>query len=150
MSEVLWVRSHVRQLMSQVWERCCVEVDEDGDVPFRYGTAKGWVSVREADDCMVRVSAIAAIGVKSSMKLLRELNELQHGTVSVRVENVDGYVLVSQTISPIGLTAPVLLQALSSVSCVADDNGALIAAMFGGATPYEAEVDVDEETPGPF
>ena len=48
--------------------------------------------------------------------------------------------LVSQVLSPIGLTQPVLAQALRSVSGVAEDIGPLLAAMFDGSTPFPVQV----------
>jgi hypothetical protein len=145
MTELLWIRSHVEQLLESEWDVCRVEVDCDGDVPFRSGTAQCWVSVLDVDPPMVRVFAHAAFGLKPSLKLFRELNEVQHRALSTRVEYSNGIVLVSQTISPIGLTQPVLAQALGAVSTVANDVGLLLAAMFDGQTPYPAEVPDSED-----
>lgn len=50
-----------------------------------------------------------------------------------------GVVVVSQTISPYGLTGPVLAQALKAVGGLADDIGLLLAGMFNGATPYPSQ-----------
>ncbi len=137
MSELMWVRSHVEQLLEREWDLCRVTPDDDGDYAFQRGTAMCWVSVMDTDPVMVRVFAHAAHGVKPSAKLLREINEIQHRSLSARVELVHDLVLVSQTISPWGLTQPVLTQALDAVGTVAAEVGPLLAAMFDGATPVE-------------
>jgi hypothetical protein len=145
MSELMWIRSHVELLLEREWELCRVTADADGDYGFRRGSAMCWVSVLDLDPPMVRVFAHAAFGVRPSARLLRELNEVQHRSLSARVELVNDLVLVSQTISPIGLTQPVLAQALDAVGGTAAQIGTLVAAMFGGGTPFDPEVEGAEE-----
>ena len=41
MTELLWVRSHVERLLQDEWDACRVAADDDGDYPFRRGTAAG-------------------------------------------------------------------------------------------------------------
>lgn len=149
MTEMMWIKSHVEQLLECEWDSCRVQVDGDGDYPFRCGTAACWVSVLDTEPIMVRVFAHAAYGLKPSLKLFKELNDIQRRALSCRVEFVDGVVLVSQTISPYGLTHPVLAQALSAVGTVADDIGTLLAAVFGGLTPFGAEVPDSEGADDP-
>lgn len=148
MTELMWIRSHVEQLLECEWDACRLQADSDGDYAFRRGTAACWVSVLDTDPVMVRVFAHAAYGLKPSLKLFTEINEIQRRALSCRVEFGEGVVVVSQTISPQGLTQPVLRQALNAVSGAADDIGTLLAAMFGGQTPYAAEVPDSEDAEG--
>src|SRR4051812_27636255 len=128
MTELMWIKSHVERLLQDVWDVCRVTVDDDGDYPFRNGTASCWVRVIEADSGpMVQVFSHAVLGVKESAKLLHELNEIQSRCLSASVVLQRGTVVVLQTISPIGLTGPVLHQALASVASLADDTGVLVA-----------------------
>jgi type III secretion system-like peptide-binding chaperone len=136
MSEAMWIRSHVELLLQDVWRVCRVEADDEGDYPFRDGTAAGWVSVLDSEPILVRVFAHAARGVKPSLKLLTELNEIQRRALSPAVMLHDDIVIVQQTISPIELSAPALAQAVRAVGGVADDIGILLASMFNGVTPY--------------
>jgi hypothetical protein len=145
MSEIMWIRSHVERLLQNEWDACRVSVDEDGDWPFRNGTAACWVSVMDTEPIMVRVFAHAATGMRPSLKLLSELNDIQRRMLSATISMQGGVVLVSQTISPIGLTEPVLAQAMHSVAGVADDIGLLLAGMFNGATLYPAEAPQSED-----
>ena len=145
MSQLIWIRSHVELLLQREWEVCRVLSDEDGDFPYRHGTAACYVSVLDVDPPMVRVFAHAAYGLKPTLKVLREINEIQGRSLSARVELRRDVVVVSQTLSPIGLTQPVLAQAMDAVGSVADDIGTLLAAMFDGATPFKHEVPDSEE-----
>lgn len=145
MSELIWIRSHVERLLQDEWDQCRVKVDEDGDWPFRCGTAACWVSVVEAEPVMIRVFAQVATGLRPSLKLPRELNDIQSRTLSATLVLQGGTVLVSQTVSPVGLSQPVLAQAMHSVGGVADNVGMLLAGMYGGATPYTAEAAESED-----
>jgi hypothetical protein len=145
MSQLQWIRSHVEVLLQREWEVCRVLTDPEGDFPFRQGAAACWVSVLDLEPPMVRVFAHAAFGMKPTAALLRELNEIQHRTLSAAVELSGDAVVVSQTVSPIGLTQPVLAQALTAVSTLADDIGPLLAALFDGSTPFPLEVPDQEQ-----
>jgi hypothetical protein len=145
MGELTWIRSHVELMLQREWEVCRVVADSDGDFPFRHGTAACYVSVLDNEPPMVRVFAHAAYGLKPTLKVLREINEIQRRALSARVELRQDVVVVSQTISPIGLTQPVLAQAMDAVATVADDIGTLFAVMFDGRTPFEHEVPDSEE-----
>jgi hypothetical protein len=148
MSAELWVRSHIERLLEDEWEVCRVNADGDGNYPFRRGTASCWVSIMcDESPPMVRVVAWAATGVRATAALLRELNEIQFRATSAAVCWHEGNVLVFQSLSPVGLTRPVLAQAIDAVGTVADDIGLLLAGMFGGATPFPADVPSDEEVP---
>lgn len=140
-----WLRSHVERLLQDEWETCRVLVDDDGDYPFRYGTASCWVTVLEAEPMMVRVFAHAAYGVRPTLRLLTELNEIQLGARTAAVMVDDGTVIVSQTLAARGVNRRSLRQALQAVGGVADDIGLLVAGMYGGTTPYPASVPVDEQ-----
>jgi hypothetical protein len=145
MSEAMWIKSHVELLLQHEWEVCRVATDPDGDFPFRAGTAACWVSVSDGELPMVHVFAHAACGLKPTAQVLRELNDIQTRALSARVSLAEDCVLVSQVISPIGLTQPVLAQALRAVAGVAEEVGPLLAAMFDGCTPFPVEVPEDED-----
>ena len=145
MSEYQWIRSHVERLLQEEWGICRTEEDDDGDYPFRAGTAAGWVSVVIDDPIMVRVFAHAATGVKPSLGVLRELNEIEAQSFSVSICLSGGTVTVFQTVNPIGLTQEVLAQAIAAVNDTANDVAGLLATVFGGTTPYPAQVEAEEE-----
>lgn len=146
MSEKLWITSHVERLLADEWDVCRVYPDDDGDFPWSHGTAVGWVTVVDAGDrFMVRVWSHAAYELKSSAKLLRELNDIQLRSLSTAISLSGHVAVVEQTISPVGLTQPVLAQALTAVRNVADDIGLLLAGMYGGRTPLAAVATSESE-----
>ena len=151
MTELVWIRSHVEQLLEALWGVCRIHPDDDGDYPFRRGTAACWVSVLPTAPVMVRVFAQAVSGLKPSLRLFAELNDIERRALSCSVVLEGDTVVVAQTLSPVGLTAPVLEQALTAVAGVADDIGALLAAVFGGQTPHPVGplTDSEDAAPGP-
>ena len=114
MSELMWIRSHVELLLQREWDVCRVLSDDDGDFPFRHGTAACYVSVLDLEPPLVRVFAHAAYGLRPTLKVLREINEIQARSATARVELRNDVVVVSQTLSPVGLAQPVLAQALDA------------------------------------
>jgi type III secretion system-like peptide-binding chaperone len=145
MSELMWIKSHVELLLQREWDLCRVVSDDDGDFPFRHDTAACYVSVLDTEPVMVRVFGHAAYGLSPSLKVLRELNEIERRSLTARVELRNDVVVVSQTLSPIGLTQPVLAQALDAVATLAADVGLLLAGMFDGRTPFPAAVPDSED-----
>ena len=92
---------------------------------------------------------------QDALRLFAELNDIERRALSCSVVLEGDIVVVSQTLSPVGLTAPVLEQALTAVGGVADDIGLLLAAMYGGETPFPAAAVPDSEdappgSAGPF
>ncbi len=145
MSELVWIRSHVERLLEDEWGLCRVAADADHDYFYRVGTAACWVSIMDTDPVMVRVFGHAATGLKRSLKLLTELNDIERRALSVSIVFEHGAVVVAQTLSPYGITQPVLAQALRAVGGVADDIGLLLAGMFGGRTPFPVEAEPSNE-----
>ena len=145
MSEMVWVRSHVERLLQDEWNVCRVEADPDGDYPFRTGTAVCWVRVLDAGQPLVRVFAHAACGVRRSAKLLTELNDIQHRALTASVMLTDGCVVIAQTLTAYELSCVDLGQAMAAVGGLADEVGVLLAGMFGGTTPFPAEVTESED-----
>ena len=134
-----WFEAYVESLLRNAWDTT-VDSDDDGDWPFRRGTAAGWVSARPYPHWHVNVFAHAATGLKQSARLLRELNDANSQVVDGRVYWRQGVVMVETTIQAGQVDAESLPLACARVGTVADDLGALLAAMFDGATPYPAEL----------
>ena len=91
------LRSHVERCLQDIWDVADLVIDDDGDYPYRRGTAMCWVSPFDGPVPGVRVFAHAAYGLKPSAKLLREVNDLnvrstvgaggaQNGVVRVSAE----------------------------------------------------------------
>jgi hypothetical protein len=134
----VFVRSHVERCLADMLGACRVPADQDGDYFFRSGSAACYVRVEDQDPVIVRVFAIAATGVSRSAKLLVEINEVNTRSRSAWVTWAAGQVVVSQAPTAESVTVQTLDQACGAVVRVANEIGAVIAAMFGGATPFTA------------
>ncbi|HEX4018235.1 MAG TPA: YbjN domain-containing protein [Frankiaceae bacterium] len=146
--EMRWLRAHVRECLQEMWEVCRVEVDADGDVPFRSGSAAGWVSAVEGKPPLVRVWAHVAYGVKQNASVLRELNDINRRSRTAHVYWDEGFVVVEQTLHADGVDVATLGQAWSAVSSVANDLGPMLAAVHGGSTPFSVEESLDDREAG--
>lgn len=138
-------RSHVERCLQDIWDVCRVHHDHDGDYPFNNGTATCFVSVVKGDPIMVRVWALAVIGIERSGKLLKELNDINGRTRTVTVHWQNNAAIVEQTLHINGVKRSTLGQACTSVGFVADDVGTMLAAVFGGETPVDVNTDVNRE-----
>lgn len=136
--EITWLRAYVEKLLRESGLEG-VEADDDGDYPFRWGTAACWVRIQERPFVRVEVFAHVVHGVRPSARLLREINDANRRAVGGRVYEWDGSVLAAQSVHAHGLQSDTLVQACVGVGTVADDLGALLAAMFDGQTPYPPE-----------
>lgn len=135
--DLTMLRSHVERCLQDIWDVKDVPLDDDGDYPFRFGTAACWVRVLPGQIPGVRVFATSAFGVRSSAKLLGELNDLNTRSGWVKVGLIGGVVQVWTDLHWAAVDRLPLDQAMHAVGSVAADNGALLAGMFGGRTPHQ-------------
>ena len=133
------LRSHVERCLQDIWGVPELVVDEDGDYHFRHGTAACWVSLDGTAGDGVRVIANAAVGLKPSARLLREVNDLNVGARWVRVTLNRGIVHVSRELHWTAVERMPLQQAIHGVGSVADHIGLLLASVHGGQTPFPAQ-----------
>jgi hypothetical protein len=142
------VRSHVERCLQDIWRISQVPIDDEGDYPFRAGTAACWVRVDSQVPVLVRVIGHAVEGVKRTSGLLRELNEINSCTRTTSVVWDEGVIRVTAMLHPEGLGRGSLRHALDAVTLVTNDIGPMIASVYGGTTPYEAKVS-GHEVPKP-
>ena len=136
--------SHVKECLREGFGLSSLMVDEDGDVPFRHGSAKYWVTVR-SDGQRVRVWAHAVRGVTIRAALLRELNEVNAGLELGRCYVSRDAVVIEGVLPVDGLT-PVLMRELClEVGSTSDTVGQLVAAVHGGQVTYPGGCDVCSE-----
>lgn len=148
MGQHAWLQSHIRQCLQDSWEVPNLQVDDDGDVPFRAGVAAGWVAAVDGEPPLVRVWAHAAFGIKGTAAVLREINDINRRGCTARVYWDDGAVVVEQTLHADGVDAVTLDHAWEAVSTVANDVGPMLTVVHGGATPFPADEAVDDRGVG--
>lgn len=141
MNPNMFVRSHVERCLQEVFETCHVLQDADGDYPFGCGTSACFVRVAH-DGHDVHVVAIAADKLRSSCKLLTEINDINLSLRAARVQLAARQLQVVQALPAIACTPDTLRLALvDGVTSVAGDIGPMIAAVFGGVVPFEPTVE---------
>ena len=145
MDDLTLLRSHVERCLQDLWEVCQVPTDCDGDYPFARGSATCFVRVERGDPQLVRVFGYAAVDLRRSAKLLAELNEISGRCRAVSVSWHAGAVIVEQVIHVNGVRRSTLTDACDSVASVANDIGTMLATVFSGRTPIEADADLSEE-----
>ncbi len=137
-----WLRAYVEKLLGEAFTEVPV-MDGDGDYPLRYGTAACWVRLCEHPYLRVDVFAHAAIGVKQSARLLREINDMTAGMIRGRIFVRGGVVVVEDSLAAPAVTTEELVRSCTCVGTVANDLGALLAAMFDGQTPFPVAESIE-------
>jgi hypothetical protein len=137
-------RSHVKELLRSAfgWEQ--VQVDDDGDVPLRCGTAVAYASV-VAKGRLVRVWARAAAGVPATKAVLREVNDANVATVLARVYALHEAVWIDGHLPVETLRVEDLAQLCREVCELADHLGQLLAAVHGGVVSNPEAADARTE-----
>jgi hypothetical protein len=145
MDEMTLLKAHVERVLEDHWDVRRVEKDADGDYPFRSGTAACWVRVLPGDGDAVPSSVVvfshAAVGLRSSARLLRELNELNRAARWCKVALHDDQVVVSRNLDLQAASSASLELACRQVAAVAEDIGAMLATVYGGSTPFPPETE---------
>jgi hypothetical protein len=136
MSEFVWFRSYVEQVLRQIWEVDQVVTDADGDYPSRYGTAAVWVRVEAQEPMAVRVMSHAAFKVQRSAELLDELHDITARARFGSVYWARGAVVVEYALPAGAVNPETLAEACSVVGTRADDIGLMITALYGGRVPF--------------
>lgn len=138
------MRSHLERCLQDIWGTHDLVVDADQDYPFPYGIAACWVSPLVGPVPGVEVYAHAAVGLRPSAKLLREVSELNVRSRWTKVMYADGIVRVSAVLHWTAIDRLSLAHTLVQVGEVANDVGSLLAVVYGGSTPYPAEAPARE------
>lgn len=129
----------MERCLQDIWDTAELRTDDDGDYPYRYGTAACWVSLLPGPDPGVRVFAHAAVGLRPCAKLAREVNDLNDKATWVKVAHVEGLVWVAAVRHWSAVDRIALELAVSQVGAIADDIGVLLAGVYGGHTPFPAD-----------
>lgn len=145
MNPAMFVRSHVERCLQEVFETSHLIQDDDGDYPFACGTSACFVRVAP-DGHDVHVVAIAADNLRSSAKLLAEINDMNLNLRAARVQLAGPQMQIVQALPAIACTADTLRMALDGVTGVAGDVGPMVAAVFGGVVPFESALEVSAAT----
>lgn len=131
-----WFRVFVEHLLMDEFSTSEVIRDADGDVPFHSGSSACFVTVEEEPELGVRVWGMAALGLRPTAAVLREVNDLNDKARLAKVVLADGGVCVELRLPADQVTAKSLSRACGQVVRCADDIGVLFAGIHGGSTPF--------------
>ena len=144
MQHIQWFRAYVEQLLAKVWEQPGLAPDADGDYPFRYGTAACYVRIEAGPPMTLRVVAQAAVDVRSSAKLLAELNDFNAHAWAVTAYWAENCVVLDHALLAEAVSHETLTRACADVGQAAHDIGVLVAGVFDGRTPFRPVAHADE------
>jgi hypothetical protein len=130
--EAEWFGAFVERLMEQVMELPKVVPDEDGDYPFGEDGTTAYVTVEPAPALGVCVWSYAALGVKGTVKVLREVNDLNISSRLCKVVWRGGVVRVELRLPADQVSAESLKRACGHVEGISSDIGQMFAVVHGG------------------
>ena len=127
-----WFRAFVERSLQQMWELPEVVKDGDGDYPFGDESMTGYVTVEEEQGLGVCVWSYAARGVKGTVRVLREVNDLNISSRLCKVMWRDSVVRVELRLPADQVSATSLERACGHVEGIASDIGQMFAVVHGG------------------
>lgn len=130
--EADWFRAFVERSLQQVFESLEVEQDGDGDYPFEMGGVTAYVTVESEPGLGVCVWSYAAHGVKASVSVLREVNDLNRGSRLCKVMWCGGGIRVELRLPADQVSEESLERACGHVEGIASDIGQMFAVVHGG------------------
>src|SRR4051812_232428 len=101
--------SHIQRMLREAMELDEVKQDDDGDYPFRHGGGVYYLSVGRGGH-MVKIWSHAVFGLKSTVAVLREVNDTNEQLMHCRVY-LTGGTLTVEAFLPIEPLVPAYLGA---------------------------------------
>lgn len=139
MAEQHDLRAHVEGIVREylgVGPDGDLEIDPEGDIPVRVGSALYFVSLLERDPALVRVWSIVLDDVKSTDDLLAELNDINANIVAARVFFIGERVIAATELRADTLDPGELAFACDSIGALSDWIDTTMEIRFGGRTRF--------------
>jgi hypothetical protein len=136
------IRPYLEKLLREGFGIPDLAPDEDGDYPFRFGSAAYYVRLVNEHAPTVQLFGVVVRDVKRSPKLLGRLNDINASLGFVRVYWIDNKVVVATELVAETLDAEELGNACNVLGRAADGIGRGLVGEFGGHVLFEdAEAD---------
>lgn len=137
-------RSHVKELVREVFELEEIVVDEDGDLPFPCGTAMLYLSVVRHGR-LPRAWSRAVGGIQVNKPVLREINQVNAGLTLSRVYATSDAVWVEACLPMESLGVHELGALCTEVGHTADRLGSMLSAVYGGRIAFPDAAELGHE-----
>ena len=138
------LRPYVHQVVREylgLEPEIALEVDDDGDVPIRWGSALYYVSILDRDPVLVRVWSIVLRSVDHSDELLAELNDINASIVAGRVFFKEDRLIAATELRADTMDRGELEFACWAIGSLADWIDTTLAVRFGGTKHFD---DIDD------
>ena len=117
-----------------------LQIDADGDIPIRWGSAMYYVSLLERDPVLVRVWSIVLKEVERTDELLAEINDINSSIVACRVFFTENRLVAATELRADTMDPGELEFACWAIGSLADWIDTTLAVRFGG-TKHFADTD---------
>ena len=131
------VRARVEALLADLLGADELIVDDDGDVPVRWGSAIFYVRVIDGEPSIVRIFSPMLQGVKASKRLFRAINDINSQVVTGRMFWLDNDILVCAEIVGDHLDRAELEHACHAVATISDAFDDELQREHGGTRAFE-------------
>jgi len=133
--------AYVEKILREYLETDTLEVNSNGDVPIRRGSALYFVRVTPREPYRVIVDASVLKGVEESLELYRELNKINATIYGIQAFYEDGRVIFSTDQLADSLQAAELERACRNISACADKYDDELQEKFGGEKTFADDDD---------
>lgn len=143
------LRAHVLRSLRRDLCTALLVPDDDGDVTLPVGEVPVVVRLLTGSPAQVRVWSAAAFCLPSTVKVLREVNDVNVGLSGARCFLVDGTLYVAGELEVVSVEPGELGRLVLRVGTTATRVGSLLVAVHGGTLPSVREEEpAREEEPG--
>jgi hypothetical protein len=133
------LRPYVEKTLKELLETDNLIIDEDGDVPIRWGSAMYYVRLLDREVPLVRLFATLVRGVKKNAKLLGLINQINTEIAMARVYWIENDVVVSTELVAETLDKIELDQACRNIGWIADTYDTKLKDEVGGEMSFADE-----------
>jgi hypothetical protein len=137
MPSVDMLRPYVERLLAEWLQTDDLVVDDDGDVPIRFGSALYYVGLVDRDPPLVRVWSTVLRDVEKSPELLDAINDVNTRIIQCRMFFDDGAVTLATEVIAEELGKEELIEVCNAIATIADDFDDDLQGRFGGTRGFD-------------
>jgi len=136
--------SHAQRLLREGMELTEINADMDGDYAFAHRDIAYWVTVLPGGQ-LIRIWAMPAMGIKATVAVLREVNDLNAAYRFAHAYLCDGMLTIEAFLPLMLIDEQFLMAVCHEVKCSADRVGVLLSTVHGGTMPAMDCIEANNE-----